>query len=118
MTANEVNGKAMFKFSRVFSQLDELKALFEEKVKPSSSKKGKSKIVDITTTEEKSKSPSTRRSQSSVQSPQKPNEEDIMSSDHSHDSLATRQKKGIGELPNWMKISSILKESTQPLMNR
>ena len=40
MTTNEVNGKAMFQFGRVLSQLEELKKLFEEKANPSSSKGG------------------------------------------------------------------------------
>lgn len=56
----------MFQFERVLSQLDELNTLFEEKVKIIPQK-----IVEITTTEENSKSPSPRRQISQAQSPLK-----------------------------------------------
>lgn len=111
MMTNDVNGKVMFQFAKILSKLDEVKALFEEKAMLSSSKCGKSKTMNISTTKESCKSLSPQRHQSpSVQSPaksllrqttlprrqpspQRPKEGDVISSDHSTDSPATRQRK-------------------------
>lgn len=59
MTKNDVSGQVLVNSSKTFKKLDELKAMFEETSKPSSSKGGKA-TVKVRSPDESSKSPSPR----------------------------------------------------------